>query len=561
VEWGDRKVCRRRELESLVGTLNHACKVVRCGRSFLRRMIDLLHEVPAHPTRPHPIRLNRDFRSDLMWWHTFAASWNGISFLLPLPYIPRLRMASDASGSWGCGAWHGHSWFQVQWDERSAPLPIMVKELLPIVLASSVWGPMWGNHLVVCLCDNQAVVACLRSCTSRVPHVMHMLRTLAFIEARFTFCLAPQYIDTKANHLADDLSRNLLSSFFLKVPQADRRATPLPFHLLDRFRDGLAPSTRRSYDSAMKKFNSFCRRYQVLDPFPVTEQLLCSFAAFMGVEGLAPQTVKSYLAAIRNTQLSLGLPDPREQSSLPVLRRVLAGISRSRIGRGQPSRIRLPVTAALLRNIESVLQRSANSERHVLWTVCCTAFFGFFRLGELLLTKPSEFNPRLYLSWGDMAVDDRQAPRMVKFNLKQSKSDPLGRGADVILGRTGCDLCPVTAVLNYAALWGNQSGPFFITSTGRPLIKQTFVSEIREVLARLGLPDHEYAGHSFRIGAATSAAMAGIEDSTIQLLGRWQSAAFLRYIRTPQEMLAAISATLATQSRGEWTGTRASTSS
>ena len=146
-------------------------------------------------------------------------------------------MASDASDSWGCGAWHGHSWFQVQWDERSAPLPIMVKELLLIVLASSISGPGLVNHRVICLCNNQAVVACLRSRTSRVFHVMHMLRKFAFIEARYSFCLAPQYIDTKANHLADDLSRNLLSSFLLKVPQADRRATPLPPHLLDLLLD------------------------------------------------------------------------------------------------------------------------------------------------------------------------------------------------------------------------------------------------------------------------------------------------------------------------------------
>ena len=39
-------------------------------------------------------------------------------------------------------------------------------------------------------------------------------------------------------------------------------------------------------------------------------------------------------------------------------------------------------------------------------------------------------------------------------------------------------------------------------------------------------------------GMAASVALAGVEDSTIQLLGRWQSAAFLQYIRTPQERLA-----------------------
>ena len=52
-EWGDRKACGRRQLESLVGLLNHACKVVRSGRSFLRRMLDLLHMAPTLPS-PKP---------------------------------------------------------------------------------------------------------------------------------------------------------------------------------------------------------------------------------------------------------------------------------------------------------------------------------------------------------------------------------------------------------------------------------------------------------------------------------------------------------------------------
>ena len=51
-EWRGWKACRRKDLESLVGLLNHACEVVRSGRSFLRRMLDLLHsrEHASHGT-------------------------------------------------------------------------------------------------------------------------------------------------------------------------------------------------------------------------------------------------------------------------------------------------------------------------------------------------------------------------------------------------------------------------------------------------------------------------------------------------------------------------------
>ena len=113
-EWGDKKACRRRDLESLIGVLNHACKVVRCGRTFLRRMLDLLKGVPMHPLCPHPIRLNRSFRSDLAWWRLFAAEWNGVSFLTPTVRLPRQQLASAASGSWGCGAYYDSHWFQLR---------------------------------------------------------------------------------------------------------------------------------------------------------------------------------------------------------------------------------------------------------------------------------------------------------------------------------------------------------------------------------------------------------------------------------------------------------------
>ena len=149
-------------------------------------------------------------------------------------------------------------------------------------------------------------------------------------------------------------------------------------------------------------------------------------------------------------QLSLGLPDPRDQSSLPILQRVLAGISRASLGTTS-ARVRLPVTPSLLRQIRHYLEATVHSERVVLWAICCLAFFGCFRLGELLLESLASFDHRRHLAWGDVAVDklllespasldhrrhlawgdvtvDNQAnPRTLRVHLKQSKTDQFGR--------------------------------------------------------------------------------------------------------------------------------------
>ena len=294
----------------------------------------------------------------------------------------------------------------------------------------------------------------------------------------------------------------------------------------------------------MKRFHSFCIHYNVIQPFPLSEQLLCSFAAYLADQGLAPQTGKSYLSALRSMQISLGLPDPRDQSSLPILRRVQAGISRMRVLKGSPPRIRLPITIQIMQAIQQSLVTSQNPDRVVLWAVAASAFFGFFRLGELLPDSPSRFNPATGLTWGDVAVDSHTHPTMIQFHLKVSKCDQFGAGSNIIVGRTESLLCPVTAILKFIEIRGDQPGPFFIDSSRKALSKQKFVGQIREILNSLGLQQDQYAGHSFRIGAATTAAAAGVEDSTIQTLGRWHSAAFLQYIRTPKEHLAALSAVL-----------------
>ena len=61
---------------------------------------------------------------------------------------------------------------------------------------------------------------------------------------------------------------------------------------------------------------------------------------------------------------------------------------------------------------------------------------------------------------------------------------------------------------------------------------------MRSALREAGVEAGHYAGHSFRIGAATTAVARGLEESTVQTLGRWKRLAYLECIRIPCHQLA-----------------------
>ena len=134
-------------------------------------------------------------------------------------------------------------------------------------------------------------------------------------------------------------------------------------------------------------------------------------------------------------------------------------------------------------------------------------------------------------------IDSHTQPSLVRLLIKKSKTDQFGTGAHVFLARTNSDLCPVTAILNYLAIRPAAQGPMFIFDNGQYLSRQKLVQSLNHTLVAAGIDPEFYKGHSFRIGAATTASALGVQDSLIQKMGRWTSDAFRLYIRTPPQEL------------------------
>ena len=104
-------------------------------------------------------------------------------------------------------------------------------------------------------------------------------------------------------------------------------------------------------------------------------------------------------------------------------------------------------------------------------------------------------------------------------------------------GVSGNSICAVRALLHY--LHARGSGPLFRHQNGLPLTRTTLTLWLKNAVSRAGV-EGNFSGHSFRIGAATSAATAGIPDHLIKTLGRWFSNAYQLYIKTPSHVLESV---------------------
>ena len=139
-QWSSRRSCRRQQLESLIGTQQHACWVLKPGRTFLQQVINLLC-TPSATKGHHHIMLNFGCCANLQWWSTFTEHWNGLA-MFPCTAGPTFTVTSDASGSWGCGAWSGPHWFQFEGLSDAWSHHISSKQFFAGLLSCEMWGKL-----------------------------------------------------------------------------------------------------------------------------------------------------------------------------------------------------------------------------------------------------------------------------------------------------------------------------------------------------------------------------------------------------------------------------------
>ena len=106
-QWQTKHRCLKRDLQSLLGHINHAASVIGLGHKCLQGLVDIL---PSMATPHHRVRRNAQAHSVVVYLHGALEQHQ----LLPAS-APTHHFYSDASEIWGCGVVWAPVWFQLQW--------------------------------------------------------------------------------------------------------------------------------------------------------------------------------------------------------------------------------------------------------------------------------------------------------------------------------------------------------------------------------------------------------------------------------------------------------------
>ena len=280
-----------------------------------------------------------------------------------------------------------------------------------------------------------------------------------------------------------------------------------------------------------KRYLEFCKTYNC-EALPGSELTLAYCAASL-TKTLQRTSVRTYMSAVWNLHLELGLPYPDKPAIL--LTRVMRGISRS----DSQQRGRLPITVPLLRELcqrLEAMQLCPKQATMMLKAAFSLTVHGFMRCGELTAG----------LTRAHIAVDP--SGNFLQVRLDRSKTDPCGKGVIITIGASkDLRICPVKAMAVYLSVRPGGVRSLFVPHNGSELTREKVTQELRTLLTACGARNlQEYSSHSFRLGAATPAATAGVPERITHHMGRRRSNTVRQYIRIPQQEVMAVSAQLAT---------------
>ena len=275
-----------------------------------------------------------------------------------------------------------------------------------------------------------------------------------------------------------------------------------------------ADSTTKKYWAAFRQWKEWAKLHD-LPPFPVKEAHLMLYLQAVGEQTKSKAAVEEAYNAQAWAHHLGSQPTPTEAAAVKLQ---LQGLQRQL---AKPVQKKKLITVEILASIVEDAEQSGSLADLHLATACLISYAGFLRFDELIQIKAFEI--QVY-------------PSSMVISIPRSKTDQLRNGAEVVIARTGSQLCPVRLLEKYmaqASIAPSDSQtifrPIVRTKSGEKLRDsgRLTYSRLRECFKRkleaLGFPVKQFGLHSLRAGGATAAANNGVPDRLFKRHGRWKS--------------------------------------
>lgn len=281
--------------------------------------------------------------------------------------------------------------------------------------------------------------------------------------------------------------------------------------LKDLLQRSIEAGSLKIYNRAWALLKEFSHQTHLGVQFPVTVPELALFIAWLADKKYAAATISSYVSAIGYQHKMRSLSNP---ASAFLIKRLLLATRKT-----EPhSDLRLPITHSVLTCLLLHLPLVAQPgyQLKLFRAMFLLAYHAFLRVGEMTHSTHN-------LKIDD--IDIQKGSVVIRFASFKHSQQPV-----TITIRATSENCPVEALAHYIQLRGKAAGCLFMLNS-KPVPRARFVAVLQQTVRMAKLPTDRFNTHSFRIGAATDAAVAGRSDAQIRSLGRWHSDAFQKYIR------------------------------
>lgn len=294
---------------------------------------------------------------------------------------------------------------------------------------------------------------------------------------------------------------------------------------------GLAKSSWAKHEAAHNSLKKYEKTVMCKCTWPLSEQNLAKYCTWGVKNNLKCKTIRSYLSSLETLHDFKKMDTKNFKSKL--LKTQLNGIQNIENYTSQCKNTRKVMTVPLLRLLGHTISKTIWEplSKQLIWTACTLAFFGSFRMGELLCSSENSHNSYDTLLWSDVKFVNKDH---ILIHVKSPKSKQKEGEFIDIFSFKNKGICPIKAMLKLKEMVGkNDNKPVFCFNTNANITTRKFNETLDDLVEPLGWKKGEITGHSFRAGIPAALASHPNMCNSLDVMGwgRWKSTAYLGYTR------------------------------